>query len=66
MPRIISINTEGVIEWQREEDADVSGDHARRDGQIRTAYAGGKTIRQLEAEYDLSYERIRQIVKEEA
>lgn len=63
MARIISINTEGVIAWQRE-DASVGDDHAQRDEQIRQAYAHGKPINQLAAEFRLSYERIRQIVKE--
>ena len=63
MPRIITINTEGVIEWRRE-DAEAGDEHGQRDTQIREAYAGGKTIAELADEFKLSYERVRQIVRE--
>ena len=50
MPRILSINTEGAIEWQRE-DVEAGSEHAPRDEQIRKAAAEGKSLQQLAVEY---------------
>jgi DNA-directed RNA polymerase sigma subunit (sigma70/sigma32) len=64
MPRVLSINTEGVIEWRRE-DADFGEELKRRDEQIRERHGDGMSIKELAAEFKLSDERIRQIVKQE-
>jgi hypothetical protein len=43
----------------------VSGLFPDRDRKIAEAYSGGRTLRELAADFDISHERVRQILERE-
>ena len=69
--RIISINTEGTIEWAREDKLKPAspgrpeGRNQKRDEDIRRQHNDGQSIKSLATEYGLTERRIRGIVDED-